>query len=57
MRDLMTKQNMVWESLAVNYLQKQFQQLEYDWMISRSTRRLVGNESDKMGKGYGVRTE
>ena len=45
------------ESLVVNYLQMQFQQLECGCMTSRSTKRLGGGESDQAGDWSEVHTE
>ena len=57
MRYLFTKKKNVRESLAGNYLRKQFQRLECGWMTSRSTRRLVGSDSDYVGNASEVCTE
>ena len=57
MRDLPTKTKMnAWESLALNYLQKQFQRLYCDWMTSRSTSRLAGSDLDQAGNTSKVST-
>ena len=46
-----------WESLAGNYIRKKFQQLECNWMASRSIRRLAESESDYTGNASTVCTE
>ena len=44
------------ESLERNYLWVLFQRLEFGLMVSRSTRRLAGSNSDKVVNWYKVRT-
>ena len=46
-----------WESLAGNYIRKKFQQLECNWMASRSAKILVGSDLDYTGNASKVRTE
>ena len=46
-----------WESLAGNYIWKQFQPLKYDWMMSRSTGRLAESDSNYGVNAYEVRAE
>ena len=36
----------MWERLAGNYIQKQFQHMECDWITEHSTGRLVGSDFD-----------
>ena len=57
MRDLLTKTIIAWESLAGNYIWKQFQRLDNDFMTSRSTGRLERSSSDKVGNVFKVRIE
>ena len=58
MRDLLTKtkytRGIVWRG---NYIWKQFQRPECDWMTSRSIVRLLGSESDYAGNASEVHTE
>ena len=44
------------ESLAANYLQKQFQRTECDWMTERATGRLEGSDLDQAVNASEVRT-
>ena len=57
MRYIPTKKTIAKESLAGNYIQKQFQRLECDWMISCSTRRLLRSDLDYAGNASEVHTE
>ena len=57
MRYLLTKKlthGRVWWG---NYLWKQYQRLEYDWMTPLSTRKLAGSDLDYAGNASEVRKE
>ena len=45
------------QSFAGNYLWKNFQRLECNWMTSRSTGRFEGSDLDQAGNRYEVHTE
>ena len=57
MRYLLTKKINARESLAGNYLRKQFQPIECDWMKLRSTGRLEDSDFDQAGNKSEIRTE
>ena len=57
MRDLLEKTKIARESLVGNYLWKQFQRLECDWMMSRPTGRLEWSDSYQYGNMSEVYTD